>query len=63
MSEQGITFEAIFSAARTTVDGGWKITLDVNADDSKAMLQLAQMRDTLFQVAMIPIEERGFGDE
>lgn len=49
----GITFQAIFSGARTTLDGGWKITLDVDQSQTKEMLQLIQMRDQLLQIGAI----------
>jgi hypothetical protein len=52
----GITLQAIFSRATTTVDGGWNITFAVSQEEAKAILQLAQMRDTLMQLACVPIE-------
>jgi len=52
----GITFQAIFSKATTTVDGGWNVTFAVTQDEARAILQLAQLRDTLLQVGVVHSE-------
>lgn len=51
----GITLEAIFSKAATTVDGGWNVTLSVDPRFARELMQLAELRDTLLQCAFIPV--------
>ena len=55
MSENQFTLQAIFSKAITTVDGGWRISFDVDASESVTIAQLSQFRDTLLQLAIIPV--------
>lgn len=50
-----ITFTALFDQARTTPDKGWKVTLAVSQDEALKITQLAQLAETLLQVAIIPI--------
>jgi len=52
----GITFQAVFVKAGTLPDGGWRLTLDVDESEAQAILSLSQMTQTVFQVAVIPIE-------
>lgn len=47
------TFSAIFNQVKTTVDGGWRVTLDVPRHESKAMSELAGMREQVLQVAVV----------
>lgn len=54
-----ITFQAIFNQAKTTPDGGWRITLDLSAEEAHKVTQLAVMKDVLLQVAVIPISTNG----
>lgn len=54
----GITLQAAFAKATTTVDGGWNITFSVSQDEAQAVLQLSQMRDSLLQLAVIPVSVR-----
>lgn len=54
MSESAVTFQAIFSKATTTVDGGWNLTLSVNQEEAEKILQVSAMRDMLLQVAIVP---------
>lgn len=51
----GVTLQAIFSKASTTVDGGWNITFAVSQDEAKAIMQLSQLREQLVQLAVVPI--------
>lgn len=52
----GLTFAGVFTKATTTVDGGWNVTFSVSQDEAKNILSLSAMRDTLLQVAVIPVE-------
>jgi hypothetical protein len=60
---KGITFQAIFGKATTTVDGGWNVTFAVSQEEAKQVLQLSQLRDSVLQVAVIPIDELGGLDD
>lgn len=53
---KGITLQAIFNKATTTADGGWNITFSVSQDEAAQVMQLANMRDDLLQLAVVPIE-------
>lgn len=53
---KSVTFNAIFSKASTLVDGGWRISLDINTIDAEAVMKLAEMKDKLLQIAVIVIE-------
>lgn len=57
MEDQGITFQAIFIKAQTTADGGWRVTFDVDNSQSQNVNILSQLRDTLLQIAVIPLPE------
>lgn len=50
---KGITFQAVFAKATTTVDGGWNVTFSVSQDEAEAILGLATLRDELLQVAVL----------
>jgi hypothetical protein len=53
----GITLNAIFAKAATTVDGGWNVTLSVDASQANEIMQLTALRDSVLQCAFIPIDE------
>lgn len=53
--KNGITFEAIFAKATTTVDGGWNVTFSLNQDESEQIAALSAHRGELLQVAVIPV--------
>lgn len=53
MSE-GITFSASLAGVRTTVDGGWRVTLDVPASEASSLLELAKLRDQAFSIGVVP---------
>lgn len=55
---EGVTFKAIFSKAQTTPDGGWNLTFSVSDDEAKQVMQVSQLRDTVLQLAVIPIEAK-----
>lgn len=53
---EAITFQALFGKAQTTPDGGWAITLNVAHDSAHAVMQAAQLRDCIIQVALVPTD-------
>ena len=53
---EGITLSAIFSKATTTIDGGWNITFSVSQDNAEQVMQVAEFRETLLQLAVVPID-------
>lgn len=53
---KGLTFLAIFNKATTTIDGGWNVTLSISQEQADTITKLAELRDTVLQVAIIPIE-------
>lgn len=52
-----ITFVATFNKATTTVDGGWRIYLDLLDTDGDKVSEIAKNKDHTFQVAMVPSED------
>lgn len=54
----GITLQALFARATTTVDGGWNITFSVSQAEAKEVMQLSQLRDQVLQLAVVPYEIR-----
>lgn len=50
---QTVAFKAVLSGARTTVDGGWRVTLDVAQTDSQAIMELSKLRDMNLMVAVV----------
>lgn len=53
-TNDGITFEAIFFKASTTIDGGWQVTFSVNQSEAEKLLQVSQYREEILQVAVVP---------
>lgn len=53
----GITFSGIFSKATTTIDGGWVISFQVDQSEAQQIIQVSQMRQSVLQVAVVPIGE------
>jgi len=51
----GISFQAIFSKASTLVDGSWRVSFDVNANQAQELIKLSQLIGSNLQVAIIPI--------
>ena len=51
-----ITFKALLSKATTTVDGGWRVSFDVSADEVAQIMELTKQSGKLLQVAVIPLE-------
>ena len=51
---EAITFECILNCAKTTVDGGWRISFDVDAKQADAILRLSKLRDCVLAVAIVP---------
>ncbi len=49
-----IAFQAILTKISTTPDGGWRLTLDVSANESQIVLLLAEFRDQILQFAAVP---------
>lgn len=59
MEQPGIAFQATFSKATTLVDGGWRVSFDVNPDDAAKLAILSQWRDQLLQLAVVPLPADG----
>lgn len=51
----GISFQAIFSKASTLVDGSWRLSFDVNANQVSELIRISQLQGVVLQVAVIPI--------
>lgn len=53
----GITFNAIFAKATTLVDGGWRISLDLEYFEGPKVSELAKLSNQVLQVAIVPIND------
>lgn len=53
MSEQSISFQAIFHKAQTVVDGGLRLSLDLSPDQAQAMVDLIKLQGRILEVAII----------
>jgi hypothetical protein len=53
----GVTFQAIFAKASTLIDGSWRISFDVNPDHAVQVMQTANLKDLVLQIAIVPVEE------
>jgi hypothetical protein len=49
-----INFKAIFNNARTVIDGGLRISLDLTPDQAQAMVDLIRLQGRILEVAIIP---------
>jgi len=54
MDKQVLT--AIFQSARTTVDGGWRISFDVDESQGEIISQIVKMKEQALHVVVIPKE-------
>lgn len=52
----GITFLGTFYKASTLIDGGWRISFDVDAQQAAKVVQLSAIKDSLLQFAIIPVD-------
>lgn len=56
MEDQAVTFQAIFSKAATTVDGGMRVTFDLDENWGPIIEDLAKLRGKILHIAIIPEE-------
>lgn len=54
-----IHFKAIFSKATTTIDGGWRVSFDLDAFQGDKATALNEVRDKVLQIAIVPEQEPG----
>lgn len=59
----GITFLGTFFKASTLIDGGWRISFDIDSEQAAKVVQLSTLKDSLLQFAIIPIEARAAKQE
>lgn len=57
--DQAISFRGVITKVSTTIDGGWKVTLDLSANESNEALELAKLRDQLIQFGAVPYSTVG----
>lgn len=54
MTQDSITFQAIFYKAQTVIDGGIRISLDISPDQAQAMVELIKLQGRILEVAIVP---------
>lgn len=52
----GITFLGTFYKASTLVEGGWRLSVDVDSQQASKIIQLSAIKDSLLQFAIIPVD-------
>lgn len=52
----GITFLGTFFKASTLIDGGWRVSFDVDSQQAAKVVQLSVIKDSLLQFAIVPVE-------
>jgi hypothetical protein len=55
MDEIGITFKAHFARFATQADGAVRLSLDLSPLEAMQAVKLLQMKDSAFQVALVPL--------
>lgn len=55
--DDGITFVGQIYKIATTVDGGYRLQLDITHDDREQIKRLIDYQESLFQVAMVPLPD------
>lgn len=53
VSESEVNIKAILNKITTTVDGGWRLTLDIGNEEQENLLRLADMRDTILKLVIV----------
>ena len=48
-----ISFTAIFNKANTTVDGGWRLTLDLDQSEYEAIQKIVALRECVLRIVVI----------
>lgn len=48
---------AVLNKIQTTVDGGWRITLDLDASNAEQIMILSQLRDRAIKIIVEPLQE------
>lgn len=54
---ESIQFQAIFNKAQTTIDGGLRVSLDLDTAQAQAMVDLIRLQGRTLEVAIIPHPE------
>lgn len=52
----GITFRAYFSKATTLIDGGWRISFDLDERSGVTTAQVAAMKGQELQIGVVPFD-------
>lgn len=58
-----IEFQAILYKITTTVDGGWRVTLDIGDNDQAAMMDLSKLRQSGLYIKIQTESEAWANDE
>lgn len=57
---EGFTFLATLTGARLLVDGGWRITLDLDQSQMASLIELAKHKDNVLQCALVPVPQEAY---
>lgn len=54
MEENSVTLKAYINRVATSVDGGWRVTIDVPENETERITELAYLRNTVLMVTFTP---------
>ena len=57
MSNEKIVLNAIIYKLQTTVDSGWRLSLDLDQGQSEEIMRLSKMRDQVIQLEISSSEQ------
>ena len=53
----GITFSATVNKIATTIDGGWRITIDVSNSETDQVMALSEVRNKVLQIGIVEVAD------
>lgn len=56
-SDTSIKLQALFSSARSLVDGGWRLSFDINPTEIPQLTQIAQLKDKILNIEIKESDE------
>lgn len=48
-----VSFTAIFNNAKTTTDGGWRLTLDLDQSEYEAIQKIVELRECVLRIVVM----------
>jgi hypothetical protein len=55
--EEVISFKALFNKATTTIDGSWRISIDLGEHDGDTVMKISALKDKILNIALVASDE------